>query len=117
MTRRSLTSVQRTKIFLAAAGVCHFCEVRIHAERGEAWDVSHVIPLEAGGKDEPENMLPAHRTCHRKHTAEVDAPLIAKTKRQRGKNLGIRKPSTFQTSRDGKWKAKIGGGAERRQSP
>jgi 5-methylcytosine-specific restriction protein A len=93
MSRKSLTSAQRVRIFDAGAGLCHFCGCKIHAERGEAWDVSHVIPLEAGGPDELHNMQPAHRTCHRKHTAEIDAPRIAKTKRQRQKHLGIRHPT------------------------
>ena len=99
MTRRSLSKLDRVRVFDAHDGICEFCGCRIHAERGEAWDVSHSIPLEAGGKDEPSNMRPAHRTCHRKHTAEVDAPVIAKTKRLRQKNLGIRKPSTLSHPR------------------
>lgn len=108
MTRRSLTKAQRVRVFDAGNGICHLCGTKIQI--GEEWDVSHDIPLEAGGADEPENMKPAHRTCHRAHTAEVDAPLIAKVKRQRQKHIGIRKPSRFATARDGKFKAKVGGG-------
>jgi len=48
---------------------------------GQEWDVSHEIPLEAGGKDDESNWLVAHRKCHRTHTAKVDMPLIAKVKR------------------------------------
>lgn len=94
MTRRSLSRLQRVRLFDAAEGKCHFCGVKIHAERGEAFDISHVIPLEAGGADEPHNMRPAHRSCHRDHTARVDAPLIAKVHRQRAKHLGIGRKSS-----------------------
>lgn len=93
MPRKSLSRVQRVRIFDAAKGICHLCGLKIDAPRGDLWDVSHEIPLEAGGADESHNMKPAHRRCHRQHTAEVDAPLIAKVKRQRAKNLGVRKPS------------------------
>lgn len=93
MTRRSLTKLQRARIFDAAEGICSKCGTKINAGRGEAWDVSHEIPLEAGGADDESNMRPAHRSCHREHTAKVDAPLIAKTKRQRQKHLGVRSSS------------------------
>jgi len=77
MTRRSLSTRDRVKVFEAAKGVCHLCSLRIHP--GEEWDVSHAIPLAIGGADDFSNMLPAHRKCHRQHTATVDAPRIAKT--------------------------------------
>lgn len=115
MTRRALTKLQRVRVFDEASGICHLCSTKIHAERGEAWDVSHVIPLEAGGADEPHNMRPAHRACHRNHTAEVDAPLIAKTRRQRAKHLGIRSTSRpIDGSKNSPWKKPMHGPAVRR---
>src|SRR5690606_7686862 len=79
--RRHLSTRERTRLFLLHDGVCHFCGGKIHGER-EAWDISHAIPLAAGGPDADENTMPAHRKCHRAHTAAADMPRIAKTKRQ-----------------------------------
>lgn len=89
MTRRHISARERERIFDAAGGVCHLCDLPIHA--GEAWEVSHPIPLAAGGDDVAGNRSPAHKKCHARRTAEIDAPLIAKTRRQRQKHLGIRK--------------------------
>jgi 5-methylcytosine-specific restriction protein A len=86
MTRKHLSARARAAIFVTHGGVCHLCSGKIQV--GEAWDVSHVIPLAAGGDDDESNMQPAHRHCHRVHTAEVDAPLIAKVRRQYLKNIG-----------------------------
>ena len=86
MRRRSLSSTYRGKLFLAKHSTCHLCGGRIAA--GDAWDVSHPIPLAIGGSDDETNHDIAHRKCHREHTASVDAPLIAKTERMRLKHEG-----------------------------
>lgn len=106
--RRSLTTAQRVRIFRDHDGICHLCGGKITA--GEAWDVSHDRPLEMLGADDESNWKPAHRVCHRKHTAKVDIPQIAKAKRREARHLGIRAPSKFQTARSGRLKARIGGG-------
>ena len=89
--RKRLSTRERAKCFDAAGGICHLCGMKIQA--GEAWDVSHEIPLAAGGDDTPENRKPAHRRCHRAWTANHDAPLIAKTKRQHQKHIGAKEKS------------------------
>lgn len=86
MTRKHLSARTRAEIFARHGGRCHLCNGDIQA--GEGWDVSHEIPLAIGGADDETNWLPAHRKCHRTHTAEVDAPLIAKTRRQHLKHIG-----------------------------
>lgn len=88
MTRRTLSTSARVRIFDAAGGVCCLCGVKIAV--GQAWDVAHVIALAAGGSDTPANMRPAHRMCHRVETATVDIPRIAKTKRQRAAHIGAK---------------------------
>ena len=103
--RQHLSTRERVRIFETHGGRCHLCGLRIQA--GEPWDVSHEIPLAAGGEDVPENRLPAHRKCHRTHTATVDAPRIAKTKRQRAKHIGaVRSRSPLGNSR---WKRRLDG--------
>lgn len=91
MTRKRLTSKARAGLFEAHGGRCHMCLGKIQA--GEAWEVSHPIPLAAGGDDVESNRAPAHKKCHGHHTATVDAPLIAKTRRQHQKHIGAFKSS------------------------
>lgn len=89
--RRHLSTRERTRLFALHGGVCHFCDGKIHGER-EAWDISHEIPLAAGGDDVDANMKPAHRKCHQHHTRTIDAPRIAKTKRQAALGSGAKAP-------------------------
>lgn len=108
MTRQRLSARERERCYDSNEGRCHICGRPIH--RGEAWDVSHPIPLAAGGEDVPENRKPAHRKCHQEWTAKVDAPLIAKTRRQRQKDKGIRPQSSrpMPGSRASGWKHRLG---------
>jgi len=107
--RKSLTSNQRAELFLEHRGICYLCECRIHAERGEKWEVEHVEAREISGRDDWGNLRPAHVACHKVKTKE-DKKLIAKCNHARNKNLGIRKPSRFPGARTSRWKIKIGGG-------
>jgi 5-methylcytosine-specific restriction protein A len=88
--RRRISAKDRIALFQRECGLCHLCNGHIQA--GEAWDISHEIPLELGGADDETNMKPAHRKCHRSHTAMVDAPMIAKAKRTEAKHLGATRP-------------------------
>ncbi|MCO5092630.1 HNH endonuclease signature motif containing protein [Bosea sp. (in: a-proteobacteria)] len=93
--RWPLSTRDRLRIFTLHGGVCHFCGGRIQV--GEAWDVSHDRPLALLGEDDDDNRKPAHRKCHRRHTAEVDQPAIAKAKRREARHLGAaRKPRTIR---------------------
>ncbi len=89
--RKTISARERAKIFECHNGICHLCGGRITA--GQAWDVSHPIPLEAGGKDDDTNRFPAHRKCHAVQTATVDAPLIAKTRQQYWRHIGATQPA------------------------
>lgn len=89
--RRRITTKQRVALFEREAGVCHMCKGLVYA--GEAWDVSHEIPLELGGADDETNWKVAHRKCHRSHTATVDIPNIARAKRREANHIGATAPS------------------------
>lgn len=95
-------------------GTCHLCSMKVIA--GQEWDVSHDIPLEAGGKDDESNWLVAHRKCHRIQTATIDAPLIAKVRHIRLKHMGIKTSKTpMPMGRASKWKKKMDGTVVRRE--
>lgn len=92
-SRRSLSPLQRLKVFEAAGGVCHLCELRIQV--GQPWDVEHVRPLALLGDDDAANMRPAHKDCHATKT-KADAASWSKAKRMKAKHLGIKKPGGFR---------------------
>jgi 5-methylcytosine-specific restriction endonuclease McrA len=102
MKRRSLTDLQRYKIFEANQGFCHLCQLVIQI--GEKWEVEHIIPLAMGGADEGANLAPAHKHCHAPKTVK-DARDIAKVKRIAAKHVGA-KQSRWPM---GKFKRKVSG--------
>lgn len=88
MKRARLSTTQRFALLQREKYRCHLCNGLIYV--GQAWDVSHDIPLELGGADDDENRRSAHRKCHRSHTATVDIPAIAKAKRIEAGHHGAR---------------------------
>jgi 5-methylcytosine-specific restriction protein A len=114
MKRVRITKKMRADIFMNHNGICHMCKLKIAP--GQEWDVSHEIPLEAGGRDDKTNWLPAHRKCHRVHTANVDAPLIAKVKRIHQRHIGAHQSKNpLPGGKRSKWKKKIDGTVVRRE--
>lgn len=106
--RRRISTRERVDIFNRNGGICHLCSLRIDA--GQEWDVSHDTPLEMGGSDEGDNLKPAHRRCHRHHTATVDVPVIRKTQRKEAKHLGAKTTSRpLPGGRHSKWKRTLSG--------
>lgn len=113
MKRVRITAKMRADIFLRHNGMCHLCQMKVIP--GEDWDVSHEIPLEAGGSDTADNWYVAHRKCHRTHTATVDAPLIAKVKRIHQRHIGAKKSrNPLPGGRNSMFKKKMDGSVVRR---
>ena len=115
MKRVKITAKGRADIFLSRGGTCHLCSMKVVP--GEEWDVSHDIPLEAGGKDDASNWFVAHRTCHRVHTSTVDMPLIAKVKRIHQNHIGakLKSKNPLPGSKGSKWKRRMDGTVVRRE--
>jgi 5-methylcytosine-specific restriction enzyme A len=88
MKRIRLSTLQRFDLLQSEKYRCHLCSGLIYV--GQAWDVSHEIPLELGGADDEANRRAAHRKCHRDHTAAVDLPAIARAKRVQAAHHGAR---------------------------
>ena len=112
--RRRISTRERLRIFQGEGGVCHVCVRKV--QPGEAWDVSHEVPLELGGEDGGDNLRVAHRKCHAAITREQDIPAIAKAKRREAAHLGAKAPSRnpLPGSRASKWRRKMDGTVERR---
>lgn len=76
---------------------------RCNASLSYGVEFDHVI-LDANSKDNSlENCAAACIKCNRWKTAKHDIPLAAKTVRQRDKNAGIRKASSFRRPEGMKW--------------
>lgn len=82
--RKRFTTAQRFDLLKRENHTCHLCKGTITP--GQAWDISHEIPLELLGRDDESNRRCAHRKCHRIHTATVDIPAIARAKRIEAKH-------------------------------
>lgn len=93
MKHRPLTRLAQVRIFDAAGGICGICGLKIHAERGEKFEIDHAKPLWLGGEDVEANMRPLHKQCHGEKT-RGEAPVRAKGTRVRANHLGIRKSRT-----------------------
>jgi 5-methylcytosine-specific restriction protein A len=95
MKRKPLSRLARVRLFDANEGICCLCGLWITHKK---WVVEHIKPLWLGGADDETNMGPAHEQCAVAKTAS-EAPVKARTDRQRANHLGIRKPRTIRAWR------------------
>ncbi len=113
--RKEFTSRTKVKAFELAGGRCNRCTRKVGLG-GEPAEYHHKVTCEDGGDNSIENCEVLCASCHSHQTHKVEAPAKAEGRRHTAKRAGV-KPKTrsaFQTSRDGPYKAKIGGGIERR---
>lgn len=112
--RKSLSPMQRLKLFEDHGGICVVCERKIDA--GEPWIDEHLRALGLGGSNDLDNRGPAHAHCADTKTRTEDIPRIAKAKRQKAKHLGIptRKGRPLPGTKASGWKHNMDGSWERR---
>jgi 5-methylcytosine-specific restriction endonuclease McrA len=85
---------------------------RCEANLAYGVEFDHLI-LYANSRDSSlDNCRAVCPACHAHKTGKHDTPKAAKTLRQQDKNNGIRKKSTFQASRSGRYRKKINGEVE-----
>jgi 5-methylcytosine-specific restriction protein A len=91
MTRRSLSTRDRARIFADHGGVCCLCGGKIDGTK-ERWIAEHIRPLGLLGEDGGDNLKPAHEACARSKTygKEGDLATIAKAKRKSNYNIGAK---------------------------
>jgi len=105
MTRAEFSKRTKLKAFIAACGLCRGCGNILRTGNIE---FHHDKECTYGGDAKLENCVVLCRTCHKAITKK-QAPVIAKSNRIRAKHLGIKRKSSFQTNKIGKWKKKISG--------
>ena len=111
--RGPMSPMRRLRIWEAAKGICILCDTKIDGVR-EKWIVEHKRALVLGGADDDANCGPAHESCRRQKD-KIDVAAGAKAKRMKAKHLGIKHTSRpMNGSRNSPFKAKIGGGWEKR---
>lgn len=90
MKRKSWSRVARIRIWDRHRGICVLCDNPIDTHYHKPWTLEHIKPLWLGGADDETNLAPAHYDCAIEKTCG-EAPVKAKTDRQRAKHLGIKK--------------------------
>jgi 5-methylcytosine-specific restriction enzyme A len=116
MPRTEFSRKVRSAAYERANGHCEKCTAEL---RPGKYHYDHDLPDALGGEPTLENCRVLCTNCHGEKTAKVDVPTIAKSNRVRDRHRGAKKRQTrgFATNRDGPFKAKIGGGIQRRGTP
>lgn len=105
----------RLRIFERYDGRCA-CGCNRKIMVGEKWDCEDEIAIINGGERRESNLRPFLTEHHKAKTA-ADVAIKSKTYRVRSRHLGIKRKSSFQTNRDGKFKKRMDGTVVLRASP
>lgn len=92
--RRNFPPKVKAEAFLLANGKCQDCGMFIKVG---AVHYDHIIPDALGGEPIISNCQVLCIPCHRSKTRKQDVPAIAKTKRIRNREIGIRRQSTLRS--------------------
>lgn len=92
--RKEFSSRIKRDAFMRCGGICEGDNCGAKLSIGKfAYD--HVIPDALGGDPTLDNCQVLCRACHKEKSSRQDIPRIAKTKRIRDREKGIRKPRTM----------------------
>jgi hypothetical protein len=108
-TRLRMTKTRALAAWERTRGVCVTCEMKIDGVK-QRWFVEHIRALELGGKDEDDNLGPAHVACKAGKDAD-DHHRAAKAKEAKRIDLGIKDPNRRRMpgGRDSNIKIKMDG--------
>lgn len=90
--RQEFTKKDRLSAFDRSGGNCEVCTAKLFPGNVE---YDHRIPAAIGGDATLDNCVVTCRACHRNKTFQRDIPAIAKTRRIRIRQAGIRKSRTI----------------------
>ena len=96
--RQNFTPQQRARIFAENDGRCYRCERRLGPS--DTWEIEHLIALENGGTNDPQNLDVICGWCHKVKTAQDHGKAaksrdtytahVVPTKHRRDKRRGFR---------------------------
>jgi 5-methylcytosine-specific restriction protein A len=111
--REEFSRKVKTEAYERSGGKCESCGA-ILKPGGGGHDFHHDKPAYFFGRGLLENCVVLCTGCHHRITVTRDVPAIAKSRRIRAKQAGIKRRSRFAGSRDSPLKKKIDGTVERR---
>jgi 5-methylcytosine-specific restriction protein A len=106
MARDEFSKRTKLEAFAKCGGKCECCGALLTPGR---FHYDHWNPDYFGGPANDSNICLLCIGCHHTKTSSRDIPTIAKSRRIRAKEAGIKKQSKFACSRNGKWKKKVSG--------
>ena len=107
MSRREFSGKTKRAAFQRASGHCEQCGIDL---RCRPVHFDHEIAADLGGPATLENCRLTCVPCHRDKTREHDMPLIAKGRRIRERNMGIKRTShPMPGTKASGWKHKMSG--------
>ncbi len=106
--RREFSDKVKAAAFLRAKGHCEGKDCGARLTYGK-YHYDHDLPDDLGGEPTLDNCRVLCVACHKEKTRSEDMPRIAKGRRIRKAEMGIKKRSRFPTARTGKFKQKVGG--------
>src|ERR1051326_9126025 len=96
--RREFAKQVKRDAFLPANGRCEGENCSARRTIGK-YHYDHNIPNAPGGEPTLDNCVVLCIACHREKTSSRDVPVIAKTKRIRDRQQGIKKPRSIRAWR------------------
>lgn len=93
MARNEFSAKTKREAWAICDARCEACGFILH---GKPHHFDHANPDALGGRATLDNCRVLCVACHRAKTSKEDAPRIAKSRRIRNKEAGIKKPTKFR---------------------